>query len=62
MKPIINYFAASRAELSKVVWPNRAQTIRLTFLVIAFSLVFALILGGLDWVFSTILQKLILKG
>lgn len=62
MKPLLNYFAASRAELAKVVWPNRRQTMRLTALVIGFSLVFALILGGLDWVFSTLLQKLILKG
>jgi preprotein translocase subunit SecE len=62
MKPIINYFQASRSELAKVSWPNRNQTIRLTGLVIVFSLAFAVVLGGIDFVFATILQKVILKG
>jgi preprotein translocase SecE subunit len=62
MKPIINYFQASRSELAKVSWPNRVQTVRLTGLVIVFSLAFAVVLGGIDFIFATILQKVILKG
>lgn len=62
MKPLIEYFAASRAELSKVTWPNRRQTVRLTLLVILFSLVMAAILGSLDFIFSTLVQKIIVKG
>jgi preprotein translocase SecE subunit len=52
---------ASRQELAKVTWPSRRQTIRLTFLVIAFSIVMAAILGTLDIVFSALLQHAISK-
>ena len=62
MKPMFDYFSASRAELAKVAWPSRQQTMRLTVMVIIFSIGFAAALGAIDWVFSTIIQKLILKG
>jgi preprotein translocase subunit SecE len=62
MKPIVEYFAASRAELAKVSWPTRRQTVRLTILVIIFSLVMAAILGSLDLIFTTLVQKVIVKG
>ena len=45
MKPLVNYFQASRSELAKVAWPNRSQTARLTLVVIVFSLAFAAVLG-----------------
>jgi preprotein translocase subunit SecE len=59
MRPLFEYLSASRAELAKVAWPNRRQTVRLTFLVIAFSLVLAIVIGTLDYLFSLGLQKLI---
>jgi preprotein translocase SecE subunit len=62
MSPLFNYLAASRSELAKVTWPNRRQTVKLTFAVIVFSVVFAVLLGTLDFVFASLLQKLILKG
>ncbi|HEY2004711.1 MAG TPA: preprotein translocase subunit SecE [Candidatus Saccharimonadia bacterium] len=62
MKPLMDYFAASRAELAKVSWPNRRQTIRLTLLVIGFSLVMALVLGFMDFIFSNLVQSIIVKG
>lgn len=62
MSPLFNYLSASRSELAKVTWPNRRQTVKLTFAVIIFSVVFAALLGTLDFVFASLLQKLILKG
>lgn len=62
MKPLINYFVAARAELAKVTWPTRRQTIKLTIQVIVFSLLFAVLLGALDYGFQFIIQKLIIKG
>ena len=62
MKPLFNYLAASRAELTKVTWPNRRQTVQLTLVVVVFSLVFAAILGALDFAFSSLIQKLVIKG
>ncbi|HVQ44783.1 MAG TPA: preprotein translocase subunit SecE [Candidatus Saccharimonadia bacterium] len=61
-KPFIEYIKASRIELTKVTWPSRRNTARLTLLVIAFSLVFAAFLGGLDVIFSALVQKIIVKG
>jgi preprotein translocase SecE subunit len=58
----MNYLSASRAELAKVTWPTRRQTIRLTIMVVGFSLVMAAILGSLDVAFSALVQKLIIKG
>ena len=58
----MEYLSASRAELAKVSWPNRRQTIRLTLLVIAFSLVMAAVLGLMDFLFSNLVQKIIVKG
>jgi preprotein translocase SecE subunit len=62
MKPLFDYFAASRSELAKVSWPTRRQTARLTFIVIIFSLVVAGILGLMDMGFSWLLQNIIIKG
>jgi preprotein translocase subunit SecE len=59
MRPLFEYLSASRAELAKVAWPNRRQTARLTFIVIVFSLVLAIIIGTLDYLFSLGLQQLI---
>ncbi|MGD9152096.1 MAG: preprotein translocase subunit SecE [Gammaproteobacteria bacterium] len=41
----------ARNEMRKVVWPTRQQTIKVTFMVIAIVIVFAVIM----WVFDTIL-------
>jgi preprotein translocase SecE subunit len=62
LKPLMDYFAASRIELAKVTWPNRRQTARLTLLVIAFSIVMAIVLGALDSFFTFLIQKIIVKG
>lgn len=59
MRPLLEYLSASRAELAKVVWPSRRQTVRLTFVVIVFSLVIAIVIGALDYLFTLGLQKLI---
>jgi len=62
VKSLHNYLIAAWAELGKVTWPTRRQAWRLTLMVIAFSAVFAVLLGLLDLIFSNLLQKLITKG
>jgi len=59
MKPLFDYLVASRNELAKVSWPNRRQTVRLTIQVVVFSLIMAGILGTLDFLFQSIVAKLI---
>lgn len=46
-------------ELKKVVWPTRQETIRLTLVVIAVSLIVGLFLGGLDFLFTKTLQTFV---
>lgn len=60
MKPI-TFLQEVKAELSKVVWPSRAETIKATILVIAISVAIGAYVGGLDFVFTSALNKILLK-
>jgi preprotein translocase subunit SecE len=62
MNNLFEYIKESKAELSRVSWPTRTQTIKLTIIVIIFTLAVSMVIGGLDYVFTQVLQKLILKG
>ncbi|HTK33331.1 MAG TPA: preprotein translocase subunit SecE [Candidatus Paceibacterota bacterium] len=55
---ITEYIKSTRSELTHVTWPSRAQTIRFTSLVIAVSVITAVILGVGDFVFSKLLTLL----
>lgn len=46
------YFKDMKAELKKVIWPSAKQTANNTIAVIAFTLVIALIVFALDFVFD----------
>jgi len=56
MNKIITFIKESRAELRKVNWPTKAQTIKYTGLVIGVSLAVAIFLGLLDYLFEYILR------
>ena len=60
MNKAINFIKEALAELEKVVWPTREQTIRYSILVIVVAIVVGLLLGGLDYIL-TLLQDYILK-
>ena len=47
-------------ELKRTTWPTRQQTIRYTLIVIGFTLAVAFFLGGLDYLFSTLIKNYIL--
>jgi preprotein translocase subunit SecE len=47
------------SELRKVTWPTRQEVIRLTGVVIAISVIVGLFVGGLDFVFTKLLQFLL---
>ena len=56
----VGYIKESRAELKKVVWPTRQETINSTVAVIVISGSVALFLGGLDFLFQFILNRFVL--
>jgi len=45
--------------MKKVNWPTKKETIRYTLIVIAISIAVAIYLGGLDFIFTTILNKFV---
>lgn len=59
---LVNYFQASLEELRKVTWPTRNQAVRLTFLVLGFCMVVAVLLGVLDFVFGIGYRSLLNLG
>lgn len=61
MSRIIDFFKGAKAELFKVVWPTRAETLRYTATVIVFSIAVAAILGAADYGLLKLFEKLINK-
>lgn len=58
-KPFL-FLKEVRTELSKVTWPSKQQAIRLTLIVIAVSIVVAIFIGALDFLFTQ-LMTIVLK-
>jgi len=57
---ITTFLKEVRLEMKKVNWPTRKETTRYTLIVIGVSLVVAAFLGGLDFIFTTLLNKFVL--
>jgi len=55
-------FAEIIAELKKVVWLTRREATYLTFMVLIVAIIVGLILGGFDYGFSNLVDKLFLGG
>jgi preprotein translocase subunit SecE len=49
----------ARAELRKVVWPTRQETVQTTLIVVVMVVIVALILWALDAVFVRVINALI---
>ncbi len=56
----IDFLREVRVELSKVVWPSREQTLKLTLMVILITVVVGFFIGFLDSILAQI-ASLILK-
>lgn len=48
-----------REELVKVVWPTRDEVIRLTLTVLLISLIVGVLLGGLDFLLTKLLELVV---
>jgi len=56
---IIRYFRDTRAEIAKVTWPTREEGIRLTWVVTVVTIIAAIVLFGVDSLFSFIITLII---
>ena len=61
MNRLVLFLKDVKVELAKVSWPTREQTVKYSLAVIITSLAVALFLGGLDSVFSWVLNKFLLR-
>lgn len=61
MQKILTFIAEAKAELLKVNWPSRKDLINYTVAVVAVSLLVALFLGALDYLFSWLTQTFLLS-
>ena len=61
MEKVLGYFSEVRAELSKVTWPKRQEVVRLTLVVFAISVIVAFYVGGLDYIFTKLLEAIVAR-
>ena len=47
------------AELKKITWPTRQEVVRLTATVILISVIVGVFIGGLDFIFTSLLQLVV---
>ncbi len=57
----VAFLRETQDELRKVTWPKQQEIIRLTFVVIAISIIVGLYIGGLDFVFTSLVQLFVSK-
>ena len=55
----IAFIKETREELGKVVWPTREQVVRSTTIVILISLIAGIFLGGIDFIFTKLMETVI---
>jgi len=54
-----SFFGEVKTEMRKVTWPTKRDTVKDTIAVIVISLIVAVFLGGLDFLFTKILNLFI---
>ena len=55
------FFKEVWVEMKRVSWLSQRDVLRYTLIVLAFTVVAAAFLGGLDYLFTAIIKSLILK-
>lgn len=60
LQKITTFLKEVRVELKKVNWPTKQETIKYTLIVIGVSLAIAIFLGGLDFIFTWLLNEFVL--
>lgn len=60
LKRVILFLKEVRLELKRVTWPTQRETIKYTLIVIGFSLAVAAFLGGLDFLFTWLMNKFVI--
>jgi len=59
VRKIVTFISEVRSELVKVTWPKRDEVIRLTLVVMAISAIVAGFVGVLDFLFTKLLETVV---
>lgn len=59
--PFRGYFVGSWQELKHVTWPDRKTAWKLTFTVVLFSVLFAILTSSLDYGFERLAKQIFLR-
>ena len=54
-----NYLSSTREELKKVVWPSRDEAVNLTIVVLFVTALMTVLLGGIDFLFTQLLDLVV---
>ena len=57
---IVRYFKDTRAELRRVTWPTREEAKNLTLIIVTVTVVMAVFLGLLDYIFQIVAAGIII--
>jgi len=57
---IVKFVKEAEVELRRTNWPSREETIRYTWVVIALSAFLVVVLGGLDFLFTLLVNKFLI--
>jgi preprotein translocase SecE subunit len=60
LRPLLRYLVGVRQEFREVVWPKRREAWKLTFAVVAFALVFVLLVQVIDYGVRQVFEKVII--
>jgi len=60
MGKIMQFIREAYAEMRKVKWPTRQQTVHYTVLVVIIALATAAYIGVLDYIFSSVIKSYLL--
>ena len=58
MSKILTFLEEVRAEVEKITWPSRDNLVGTLIIVVLLTLVFAIILGAMDFSFSLLIKKI----
>ncbi|MCD5397066.1 MAG: preprotein translocase subunit SecE [Candidatus Pacebacteria bacterium] len=59
LQKIKTFFKEVKIEMKKINWPTKQESIRYALIVVGASIVMAIFLGGLDFIFIAILDRFI---
>lgn len=60
LKNIISFVKEVRTEIKKINWPTKREVFRYTLMVLLLSIIVAIFLGGLDYLYTLLMEKFIL--